>query len=107
MKQTNLEIKEEKTVLSNKKKLLKLPSGREETDEQHNNIGKKWKAAARKTRRAKTSWKLIDGSEEKIGWSSSDDCWKWIKRLLTIGNIAAILVFLCLLTSSSYFCLTR
>ena len=67
----------------------------------------KWKAAARRTRKVKKSWTLIDGSVEVIGYSSTDDCWIWIRRFLTIGNIGVIAVCLCFLIGSSYLCFKR
>lgn len=43
-------------------------------------------------RSRKTSWTLIDGEVDEIHWSTSDGCRKWAKRLLTIGNILAIII---------------
>ena len=51
--------------------------------------------------------KLNDGSVEEIHWSSADDCWKWIKRFLTIGNIGVIAVCFCLLMGTTYVCFRR
>ena len=58
-------------------------------------------------RERKKSWKLIDGEIDEISWSSNDGCRKWLKRLLTIGNILVITTSICILFSSSYFCIRR
>lgn len=58
-------------------------------------------------RERKVSWTLIDGEIDEIHWSSTDGCRKWAKRFLTIGNIIAICVSICILMSASYFCLAR
>ena len=107
----NLEVEEIETGLSNNKEEPLKTQNLLENDDENNEIRKKWKEAAKRSRfrsiKAKKSWTLIDGSVEPIGYSSSDDCWRWVKRLLTIGNIGVITMCLCLLIGSSYFCFRR
>ena len=70
-------------------------------------IRNKWKVTAEQVIDNHKSWKLIDGSVEEISWSSADDCWKWIKRFLTLGNIGVIAVCFCLLMGTTYVCFRR
>ena len=70
-------------------------------------IRNKWMATAEQVIENHKSWKLIDGSVEEIHWSSADDCWKWIKRFLTLGNIGVIAVCFCLLMGTTYVCFRR
>ena len=106
MTQINLEIEEVDTGLSNNTKLLNKQNGLEK-DEEDNAIRIKWKSAANHALETQRSWKLIDGSIDEIRWSSRDDCWRWIKRVLTIGNIGVIVVCFCLLMGSTYVCFRR
>ena len=76
-------------------------------DVDHSMPEKSFPDRTRKFGERKKSWKLIDGEVEEIQWSSNDGCRKWIKRLLTIGNILAIAASICILFSVSYLCFTR
>ena len=105
---TQAEVKIEKLVtgINNIKRSPRKQNGRE-NDEEENEIRKKWKTIARHEMEAQLSWELIDGSVEDIRWSSADDCWRWSKRFLTIGNIGVIAVCVCLLMGTSYVCSKR
>ena len=70
-------------------------------------IAEKWQGTAKQLIERQKSWKLIDGSVEDIRWSSADDCWKWTKRGLTLGNIGVIAICFCLLLGSASFCFRR
>ena len=70
-------------------------------------ITEKWQGTAKQLIERQKSWKLIDGSVEDIRWSSADDCWKWTKRGLTLGNIGVIAICFCLLLGSASFCFRR
>ena len=81
------------------------PDNQDETNAE--GIRNKWKTTAEQIVESHKSWKLIDGSVEEIHWSSADDCWKWIKRFLTLGNIGVIAVCFCLLMGTTYVCFRR
>ena len=106
MTQTVLEIEEVQTGLRNDKKYLKEDTGMKKDDE-NNEIRNKWRNTAEQVLERQRSWKLIDGSIDEIHWSSTDDCWRWLKRFLTIGNIGVVTVCFCLLMGSSYVCFSR
>ena len=86
-------------------------SARQAIGKPNNEVGEgirnKWMATAEQVIENHKSWKLIDGSVEEISWSSADDCWKWIKRFLTLGNIGVIAVCFCLLMGTTYVCFRR
>ena len=92
--------------LQNNKNILKKQNG-VERDEEGDKIRNKWKTTSKQAIESQRSWKLIDGSVEDISWSSADDCWKWIKRFLTLGNIGVIAVCFCLLLGTTFVCFSR
>lgn len=87
--------------------IVRKPSFAVRFDVDHSIPEKSFPDRSRKLGERKKSWKLIDGEVEEIQWSSDDGCRKWIKRLLTIGNIIAIAASICILLSVSYLCFTR
>ena len=87
--------------------IVRKPSFAVRFDIDHSITEKSFPERSRHLRERKKSWKLIDGEVEDIQWSSNDGCRKWIKRLLTIGNILAIATSICILFSVSYLCFTR
>ena len=88
-------------------RIVRKPSFAVRFDIDHSITEKSYPERSRRLRERKKSWKLIDGEVEDIQWSSNDGCRKWIKRLLTIGNILAIATSICILFSVSYLCFTR
>ena len=86
---------------------LNLPND-EQTDETSNENIRKWHNVVNQAvAKRKSSWELIDGSKDAPDWSFDDGYWRWIKRLLTIGNVGVILLCFCLLAASSFVCFRR
>ena len=106
MNKEEFEIEEVDTRLIKTKNPFKKQEGLER-DEDFIATRKRWKKATQQVIEKQRSWKLIDGSIDEIRWSSTDDCWKWIKRFLTIGNIGVSTVCFCLLMGSIFVCFGR